>query len=375
MPGHFSAPDALSPAFARTKRMLFQPFRFGLWSRLAVVALLTGEAGGGGGSAPNFSGIRGSGGDKWRAAAHFFANPDWQQIQPYLGWIIAGFVALIAVVLLWVYSDCVFRFILLDAVITGQCRLREGWKKWRDNGRDYFVWVLAFGFCSLLLIGIVAGIPIWLAWRAGWLQKGEDHLGALIGGGLLLGLVILLVIVALAIVDLFARDFLIPVMALEDVDAVEGWNRLLAMMGMDKGAYALYVIMKVVLAMGAAIAFTIINVIVILVLLIPLGIIALIGYAAGQGLGVNWDNISVDLILVALALLAFAGLMYVVGFVYTPGLVFFESFTLEFFAARYGPLRMKMFPIPSPGSAPPAPLVAPPTSMIPPLLPGDAFPV
>lgn len=374
MPGQLSAPDALSPAFKRMKRLLFQPFRFGLWSRLAVVALLTGEAGGGGGSAPNLSGMRSGGGDKWRTAAQFFANPDWQQIQPYLGWIIAGFVALVGVVLLWVYSDCVCRFILLDSVITGECRLREGWKKWRDNGRDYFVWVLAFGFCSLLLVGIVAGIPIWLAWRAGWLQKGEDHLGALIGGGLVLGLVLLVLIVALAIVDLFARDFLIPVMALEDVDAVEGWNRLLAMMGMEKGAYALYVVMKVVLAMGAAIAFTIVNLIVILVLLIPLGIVALIGYLAGQGLGVNWDNISVDLILVALALLAFAGLLYVVGFVYTPGLVFFESFTLEFFAARYGPLRMKMFRAAPAGMLPAAPLSSPPVPSIPPLIPGDAFP-
>lgn len=374
MPGHLSAPEALSPAFARTKRMLFQPFRFGFWSRLAVVALITGEAGGGGGSAPNLSGIRGSGGDKWRAAAKYFADPDWQQVQPYLGWIIAGFVALIGVVLLWVYSDCVFRFILLDSVITGQCRLREGWRKWRDNGRDYFVWVLAFGFCSLLLVGIVAGIPIWLAWRAGWLQKGEDHLGALIGGGLLLGLVILVLIVALAVVDLFARDFLIPVMALEDVDAAEAWNRLLAMMGMEKGAFAVYVVMKVVLAMGAAIAFTIINLIVILVLLIPLGIVALIGYLAGQGLGLNWDNISVDLILVALALLGLAGVMYVVGFVYAPGLVFFESFTLEFFAARYGPLRMRMFPAPPVGTPPVALPISPPTGGIPPLLPGDAFP-
>lgn len=373
MSRQLSAPEALSPAFTRTKRMLFQPFRFGFWSRLAVVALITGEAGGGGGSAPNLSGIR-SGGDKWRAAAHFFAQPDWHQIQPYLGWIVVGFVAFIGAVLLWIYSDCVFRFILLDAVITGQCRLREGWRKWRDNGRDYFVWVLGFGFCSLLLLGIIAGIPLWLAWRAGWLQKGEDHLGALIGGGLLLGLVILALIIALAVVDLFARDFLIPVMALDDVDAVEGWHRLFAMMRAEKGAYALYVIMKVVLAMGAAVAFTIINLIVILVLLIPLGLVALIGYLAGQGLGVNWDNISVDLILAALALLAFAGILYVVGFVYSPGLVFFESYTLEFFAPRYGPLGMRMFPAPPAGNLPPAPIMPPAPAIPPPLLPGDAFP-
>src|SRR5580704_16284666 len=120
--------------------MLFRPFRFGLWARLAVVALITREAGGwgGGGSIPNFN--RNPGGeDHWASrwsghgygAAYFLREPSWEQIQPYLGWIALGVGLAFVVMLLWIYSDCVYRFILLDAVVSGQCRLREGWRRWR----------------------------------------------------------------------------------------------------------------------------------------------------------------------------------------------------------------------------------------------------
>src|SRR6266436_7062026 len=168
--------ESISPALARTKRMLFQPFRFGLWARLAVVALITGEAGGGGGgggSIPNFNTNRG--GDNhwgmhwsacWYRTTQFLSEPSWEKIQPYLGWIALPIVVVLSVMLLWIYSDCVYRFILLDTVISGQCRLREGWRRWREAGRRYFVWVIAFGFGSFVLVGVVAGVPVLLAYRA-----------------------------------------------------------------------------------------------------------------------------------------------------------------------------------------------------------------
>jgi hypothetical protein len=369
MPNRASAVESISPAFARTKQVLFRPFRFGLWARLAVVALVTGEAGGigGGSSIPNLNNNRG-GGDQLAGAARLFSLPGWEQMQAYVGWIALGLAVGLAVLLLWIYSDCVYRFILLDAVVSGQCRLREGWRRWREAGRRYFVWVIAFGFGSFAVVGVVAGIPALLAYRAGWFEKPEENLGVLIGGGILLGLLVIAMVAVLAIIDMLARDFLIPVMAFEDVGAMEGWERLLAMMGAEKSAYAVYVLMKIVLAIGSGIIFAIINLIVILILLIPLGLLGLAGYFIGSGLGITLD-LSTDLLLGAVGLLAIAGILYVVGFVYAPGLVFFQSYTLEFFAPRYGPLGNKMFP--------PSPAATPPTSPFPPsapLTPGDAFP-
>lgn len=378
MPGQLSAVEAISAALARTKRMLFQPFRFGFWARLAVVALITGEAGGSGGAGrlPNLANLgRESGEDKWRVLARLFSEPAWEQIQPYLFWIVLCFVGVLALLVLWIYSDCIYRFILLDAVVTGQCRLREGWRTWRESGRQYFLWVLAFGLTSLLLLGIVGGVPVWLAWRAGWFQKAEDHIAGLILGGVALGLLLLVLFLALAVTDMLARDFVIPVMAFENVDAVEGWRRLFAMMRVDKSAYVVYTLLKVALSVARAIVFAIADLFVVLILLIPLGLLGVIGYLIGKSLGADWSNISAILLLSGLGLLAFAGILYVIGFVYAPGLVFFQSYTLEFFAARYGPLRSKMvsFAAARPPAAPP---VGPPTPPVtPPLIPGDAFPV
>jgi len=45
----FSAVDAIYPAIEHTKKQLFQPFRLGQWTRLALVGLLAGELGSGGG--------------------------------------------------------------------------------------------------------------------------------------------------------------------------------------------------------------------------------------------------------------------------------------------------------------------------------------
>jgi hypothetical protein len=361
-----SAVESISPAIARTKRLLFQPFRFGLWARLAVVALITGEAGGGGGggsSIPNINQHQSQGGENhWAAAAHPFSAAGWEQIQPYLGWVVAGVVLALAVIVLWIYSDCVYRFILLDAVVSGQCRLREGWRRWRAAGRRYFLWVIAFGLAQFVLVGTVAGIPLLFAYRAGWFEHPDQHLGGLIGGGILLALLVIALVVVLAIIDMLGRDFLVPVIAFEEVGAMDGWERLLAMMGAEKSAYAVYVLMKIVLAMAAGIIFAILDLIVILVLLIPLGLLGLAGYLIGSGVGITW-NISTELLIAGVGMLAIAGILYVVGFVYAPGLVFFQSYTVEFFAPRYEPLGSKMFP-----PQPPTPL------MTPPMVPGSAFP-
>jgi hypothetical protein len=204
-----------------------------------------------------------------------------------------------------------------------------------------------------------------LAYRAGWFQHPDQNLGVLIGGGILLVLVMILLVAVLAVIDMLGRDFLVPVMAFEELGAMDGWRRVLAIMAAEKLAYAGYVLMKIVLAMGGAIIFTILNLIVVLILLFPLALLGVIGFLIGRSAGVSWDNTSVVLLLAAFALLALAGLLCAVGFVYAPGLVFFQSYTLEFFAPRYGPLGSRMFP-PSPPMTPPTPAIPPGELLLPP---------
>ncbi len=125
MPAPLSAVDVISPAFARAKRLLLQPFCFGFWARLGLVVLVTGESlsgGWGGSSGFNFPRGSGDGGDKFL----LLADPSWERALAYLPWIIAGGIAVFALGLLWTYVASVFRFVLLDAVLNNRCRLGEG---------------------------------------------------------------------------------------------------------------------------------------------------------------------------------------------------------------------------------------------------------
>src|SRR5207245_9379724 len=99
-----SAVDVISPAFVRTRRQLFQPFRAGRWARLAVVALITGEFGSGsfGGLNAGFPArIRGRG----RPGAGFsLAASDWHVPENLWVWLLAGIVILFALCLAWIYA-------------------------------------------------------------------------------------------------------------------------------------------------------------------------------------------------------------------------------------------------------------------------------
>ena len=370
MPGQVSAPECITLAFNRTARMLFRPFQIWLWARLGIVALMIGEVGTGGGpSGANFNPNRG--GRHLHLVTGLSSASGWEEVRPYMHWIVLGVAALLALVLLWTYCASIYRFILLDSVLTGQCKLKEGWRRWKSCGAEYFVWIIGFGICSLLMVGAVIGLPIWSAYRAGWFDKSDQHIAALIAGGILLALVFFALLISLAAIDLLARDFLIPVMACEKVDALGGWRRLLGLLSADKTAYVVYVLMKVVLAVGSAIFFAIVDLFVILILLIPVIILGVFGVMIGQLAA--W-NTSVILLLVALGLLVLAAILFVMGLVYAPGLVFFQSYAIEFFGARYEPLRARLLAGPAGGVSPTA--VAPPTPPrmpIPPW-PGEPFP-
>ncbi|HEX2711628.1 MAG TPA: hypothetical protein VHM88_05315, partial [Candidatus Acidoferrales bacterium] len=115
MPPPLSAVDSISPAFAQTKRLLFKPFRFGAWARLAVVAVITGEfAGGSWGGSTHINIPSQQGGRKWPGLT-LLDPPVWPQLREVLPWVALAVVAGLMVGLLLIYVASVYRFILLDA--------------------------------------------------------------------------------------------------------------------------------------------------------------------------------------------------------------------------------------------------------------------
>ncbi|MFB3127447.1 MAG: hypothetical protein ACE1Z8_08180, partial [Candidatus Acidiferrales bacterium] len=160
-----------------------------------------------------------------------------------------------------------------------------------------------------------------------------------------------------ALVALFAKDFVVPFMALEGRGVLAAWRRVLPLLRVEKMAYAGYVLMKIVLAVGSAVLFGIINVILFLVVFVLLGLVGAGLFLAGKAAGLTWDAYTIGAVVV-LGVAVLAGLLYLLAFVFVPAMVFFQSYTLHFLGARY-PLLDSLLHPPPPAAAPAAAAPAP----------------
>jgi hypothetical protein len=230
--------------------------------------------------------------------------------------------------------------------------LKGSWRRWERFGRSFFFWSIGLAAVIWIADALIVGVPIALAWRAGVFHHPGEHLPLLILGGGALLLVMIVFSICGAVVGLLAKDFCIPIMAMENVGVLDAWRRLRPLLESQKSAYVLYILMKIVLAMASAIIFGIITVVVMVFVLIVLAIAGLIVFLIGKaaGLGFNLATIS---ILVVLGGVILTGIFYLVALVSTPAMVFFQSYTIHFFGSRYSALGEVLF-APRPENPPPS---------------------
>ena len=346
-----SAVDCVQPAIQHTRDQLFRPFRFGQWSRLALVGILAAELHAGG---CNFNGFNFPLSSHPRKGHEFaatsFPHPhfDPSQIAQFAGLIVAIFLLAIILFFIFLYISSVFRFILFDSVLKKRCSISEGWHRWHRAGRRYFLWQIVFLIAEFLFLGVLIGVPLAVAAALGWFHDLQQHVGRTVLGVILLfGLFLVFVLVAI-VVQLLAKDFLVPIMALEEVDFADGWSRLLTLMRPEPGKYAVYLLLKIVLGIAAAILFGILALIPTLVFIVPAVVAVIAGHAAGLGWNVTTVSLAVILGTVLMILL-----IYVIALVNVPATVFFPAFSIYFFAARYPRLDALLNPPPPAPELPP----------------------
>lgn len=359
-----SAVDCVQPAIQHTRDQLFRPFRFGQWSRLALVGFLAAELHT---SGCNFNGVniplpqKQRPGQQFLAAARTpfpFSHIDPARIAQLAGLIAAIIVIGIILFFVFLYLNSVFRFILFDSVVRKRCSISEGWSRWHRPGRRYFLWQIVLIIAEGLILGVLIGVPLAVAAAMGWFKDVQEHIGRTVFGAILLiGLLLIFALFAAA-VQLLAKDFLVPIMALDDVDFADGWSRLLALIRPEPGKYVVYLLLKIVLAIAAAILFGILTLIPIFILVLPAVLAVFAGYKAGLG----WNVTTVSLAIICGTML-FAVLLYLVALISVPATVFFPAFSIYFFASRYAKLDALLNP-----PAPP-PVIEPPPPEPPPLPP------
>ncbi len=358
-----SAVDAISPAFRHTTQQLTKPFRLGQWWRLALVGMLAGELSSGGGCnfhVPSFP--RQTGGSN-----HFLAAAPFSSADPMLFAALIGIVVVLGLILgvFLIYVNSVMRFILFDSVVAKECHIRQGWSRRTGAGFRYFVWQISLMAVMIAGLIILVGIPAAIAFGLGWLKAPGEHILPLVLGGVLLFFLFFAFIALSLIVQVMTKDFVVPQMALEEISAFEGWRRLWRMSAGEKGSYAGYLGMKIVMAIGAAVLVGIVVGIAALLILIPVGGLGVIAVLGGKAAGLTWNLYTITLAVVV-GTIVVGVILYVMSLISVPVIVFFPAYSIYFFASRYPPLGNILFP------TPPAPPVAPP---LPPPLPPEPQPI
>lgn len=282
-----------------------------------------------------------------RGTQHFLAAP-WPGFgtahPALLAALLAAFLVFwLGFAVLFTYISSVMRFVLFDSVVERQCQVRRGWSRRRRAGIRLFFWQIALLLATIAALLIVIGIPVAGVAMLGWFTRASEHVLGLVLGGITLFLLLLVLLAVLVVIHVLTKDFVVPQMALEDIDALEGWRRLWPQLAAEKAGYAGYVGIKIALAIGAAIIFGIICVIAFLLLLIPIGGMGALAVLGGKAAGWDWNVMTVTAAVI-FGCMALGILIFAMALISVPLAVFFPAYAIYFFAPRYLPLGALLRP-------------------------------
>lgn len=332
-----SATEAIGPALARTRRILFQPFRFSTFLKLCFVAAVTEGMGFRG-----FNSGRGShGGRRWSGGPVTW-TPE------HIALAIGVALLLLVIGLFVLYLIVRLRFALFESLARQSTLLRPGWRMYREQSWRFF-WlsvVVGIGFVVVAAGAILPFVrPIVHVIRdsqaAGHLLIGPLLSAVLPLVGVLLGLTLL----AIAI-DVILRDFMLPHMALEDESAGEAWLEVWDRLTSETGAFLVYGVLRVLMPIGAAVGIFIVLAIPLIVLFgIPGVMLGLLHAAAMNAQGVlqllyyGFEALLV-VVLVALGMLVAIGIGGPLG-------IAIREYALMFYGGRYQRLGDVLAPPPA----------------------------
>ena len=237
----------ISPAIEKVKAILFKPFEIGKWFTIGFCAWLA---------------FLGQGGMNF----HFnFPCNNFCRLGTPLGQVknvfsehflliavLASFGLLIGlavmITLLWLNSRG--RFMFLYCIAENKAEVKTPWQNFRKPANSLLLFKLVSGFivfiCLALCTAIIALMVILLTKSYGRIRAAE------ILAIVCISLVTALIAIASALFFKFTNDFVVPIMYLHPCSCTGAWRRFLQILSSGKGAFALYILFQIVIAMVIA---------------------------------------------------------------------------------------------------------------------------
>lgn len=343
----FSATQALAPAIERTRRLLFNPFRWGTFLKLCAVAVFTEGFGGN----FNFSSPSHSTPKPTAPSPSFTttATPSFSPFHLTPGWIAliaAIMLASIVIGFLLFYLITRLRFSLFHCLAYQVRELTPGWTLYRDQANRFFWFNLVVALLFMLLV-VLSVAPFALGFfRMYMATHAGAHFDILLFLSLFFPLLALLIVIALVAVsiDIVLRDFMLPHFALEDASAGEAWFEVRTRIAAEKGSFFLYAVLRILLPIAAMIALVMVLAIPMLILF---GVFAALFAGFHMLFGQAGALVGIVLeVVVGLAAVA-AGLFLAICFG-GPLSLWVRNFALVFYGGRYPMLGDVLFAPPPP---------------------------
>lgn len=335
--------DTLGPAIQRTRDYLFRPFRLGRFVLLALVATVT-EGGGGGGGGGNFRSMLPKG-KTGNVPMQPIPHPHLPPMSTWLPIAIAAAVVLLVIGVVVGYLTTRLRFSYFDCVLDRHDQIAAGWRKYKSQALRFFVASFCVGLGFLAVFAVI-GVSFFLHFKplfAPLFSGDKDaaqavHFGSVLAAIAVFFVAVLLLAIVGVVVQTAMSQFVLPRFALEDASfhdaCVEVWDDMRA----EPGQFALFMLMRLLVPMAAAIGFFLILLIPIVVLIVIGVVIAVIVHASPHMsfylAPMAWPGIQFAFALIFMVSITFSG---------TLG-TWLRNYGILFYAGRYPALRMRLWP-------------------------------
>ncbi|UCF68678.1 MAG: hypothetical protein JSV80_05160 [Acidobacteriota bacterium] len=229
------------------------------WIWWGLIIMLAGLGGGGGGD-----GLRGD----WDGG-EFPGRGRWDLPEPGIIVAIVALVCLVFVlVLLWIFINSCFRFVLLDGVLSGEPRLRDVFSRSTGPGLQYFLLNIAVGLAAILAIGVPL-LPFWLPLilRAGRHDVPVESLPLLIIPTVLW---VACVAFAVGIFSLLVYDLVLPYAWIRSRGILSAMGDAMALVRSHPAAVLLFILARIIVGVVVTLAICLLCVMTCCAWLIPL---------------------------------------------------------------------------------------------------------
>ena len=266
--------DAIGDAFDATREFLF-PFDRGHWLRLALIVFFVGGTGSGFNFQASSPNVPSSPSTPGSPSSAFGVSPDT---------LVAILLVIAAVVVVFIFAfifiGSVMEFVFVEALRSDDVSIRRNFRRYWRRGFRLFGFRLLFGLLTLAVIAI----PFVVVFVS--LFNGSDpNVGAILGAVFLLIAVVFLVAVIAGVIYGFTTMFVVPIMLVENCGVLSAWRRFWPTLRGQWKQYALYVLVELGLSIVAGIGVLLFDLLILVILAIPFGLLAGLVLFVGGGFG------------------------------------------------------------------------------------------